>query len=131
MSSSALRRIAHVRVFVLGDRWDACVRFYAETLGLTLCERDDEHGHAQFRLSDGPALGLEIDRPEPGEEPASGRFVGVSFAVDDVDAVHASLVSRGVEFPHPPETMFWGGRLAHFRDPSGNVLTLAEYPKTR
>jgi predicted enzyme related to lactoylglutathione lyase len=27
--------------------------------------------------------------------------------------------------------MFWGGRLAHFADPAGNVLTLAQYPKAR
>lgn len=30
------------------------------------------------------------------------------FQVDDVDALHAKLVARGVAFAHPPQKGFWG-----------------------
>ena len=42
----------------------------------------------------------------------------------DIDAKHAELSAKGVDFLAPPERMPWGGVLAHFRDPEGNVLTL-------
>ena len=129
MQPGTLRHVVHVRVFVRPDSWDASLAFYAAALGLSLQVRDDVHRHALFTFASGPTLGLEQDVPDDGEPPASGKFTGISFQVDDVDRVHAELVARGVTFVHPPETMFWGGRLAHLQDPSGNVLTLAQYPK--
>jgi predicted enzyme related to lactoylglutathione lyase len=33
-------------------------------------------------------------------------------------------VAKGVHFTAPPEKQEWGGTLAHFEDPAGNVLTL-------
>jgi len=48
----------------------------------------------------------------------------VSLQVDDVPATYAELRARGVDFVGPPEKQSWGGTLAHFRDPDGNVLTL-------
>ena len=58
------------------------------------------------------------------DEAFSPRFVAVSLQVEDVQAVYEELVAKGVEFLGPPERMGWGGTLAHFRDPDGNVLTL-------
>lgn len=128
MATGTLRHIAHIQVFVRPELWDESVRFYAETPGIALRVRDDVHRHALFGFEHGPTLGLEPDLPEAGEAPASGKFKGFSFLVDDVDRAHADLVAKGVVFVHPPETMYRGGRLAHFRDPSGNELTLAQYP---
>jgi predicted enzyme related to lactoylglutathione lyase len=129
MSTSALRHVANVRVFVDPARWDESVRFYSLTLGIALHVRDDVNRYAMLGFEQGPTLILEPDLPEGDEPKASGRFTGLSFLVDDVDTVHADLVAHGVVFVHPPETMFWGGRLAHFADPSDNVLTLAQYPQ--
>jgi predicted enzyme related to lactoylglutathione lyase len=73
------------------------------------------------------AAQLALGRVAPGDaegETLAGRFVGVSLAVADVDAAHTRLRRRGVDFVAPPERMPWGGVLAHFRDPEGNVLTL-------
>ena len=53
-----------------------------------------------------------------------GRFVGVSISVSDIEAAYNELSAKGVAFLAAPEKMPWGGTLAHFRDPSGNVLTL-------
>ena len=53
---------------------------------------------------------------------------GIYFNVEDIQAVHARLVERGVKFqvaPHAvhrtPEMELW---LAEFRDPDGNLLAL-------
>ena len=35
-----------------------------------------------------------------------------------------SFLPHGMAGDGPPEKQFWGGSLAHFRDPAGNTLTL-------
>jgi lactoylglutathione lyase len=50
-----------------------------------------------------------------------------SFAVKDIARVFGELTSKGVEFIHSPEKQFWGGTMAYFKDPDGNVMTLVEY----
>lgn len=128
-----------VRVFVTDLA--RSVRFYSETLGMPLTLRDDELGWAQL---DTGATQLALERvsakaderkggrgdagdAEPGES-LVGRFLAISLAVRDIDAIHHRLVERGVEFVRPPELMPWGGVLAHFYDPDRNVLTLVGPP---
>ena len=53
-----------------------------------------------------------------------GLFVGVSLVVDDIDAMDALLLEKGVTFSGPPEKQPCGSKLAQFKDPDGNVLTL-------
>ena len=118
-----------LRVFVRD--WPRALRFYTETVGLPLAFSSEEMGWAQ--LDTGTCqLALERARDESEEEmggPLVGRFVGASLAVDDVQATYEALRARGVEFVAPPERMPWGGVLAHFRDPDGNVLTLVGTPR--
>ena len=116
-------RLSVVRVFV--KDWPRAVRFYTETLGIPLVSKHDEFGWAQ--LATGQAqLAIERLAPESGENANAlvGRFLGVSLAVADIQATYEQLFARGVDFLAPPEAMAWGGVLAHFRDPDGNVLSL-------
>lgn len=121
-----------VRVFVTD--WERAVRFYTETLGIPAVFRSDEMGWMQLATGQGQ-LALErvragAEAPYPGsEEPLVGRFVGVSLRVDDIHHAYKTLIERGVSFLSPPELQPWGGVLAHFRDPDGNVLTLLGAPK--
>ena len=81
-------------------------------------------GWAQFQLGSA-YLGLERCDPEDAEAAALvGRFVGASIEVDDIQDIYARLVDAGVEFTAAPEVQPWGGTLAHFLDPDGNVVTL-------
>jgi len=48
----------------------------------------------------------------------------VSLRVDDLAATYVELRAKGVTFTAPPEKQPWGGSLAHFKDPDGNILTL-------
>ncbi|MFT7464988.1 MAG: lactoylglutathione lyase [Pseudohongiellaceae bacterium] len=99
-------------------------RFYCDALKLPLIGGSDDDGIAVF---DAGSLTLLVEAvPADDREGAEliGRFVGLSFGVEDMDATISELRGRGVEFGGPPEVQPWGGTLAHFRDPDGNVLTL-------
>ena len=122
-------RLLLVRVFVRD--FERAVRFYSETLGMKLSHRSDEMGWAQLALA-GADIGLERDRGERengDDEDMVGRVVGVSLAVEDIQQTYEVLRARGVEFLRPPAKMPWGGVLAHFKDPDGNVLTLVGSPR--
>ena len=59
-------------------------------------------------------------------EGLAGRFLSVSFQVDDIDVTYRTLLERGVTFVQPPEKQPWGGTLAFLNDPDGNILTLVQ-----
>jgi catechol 2,3-dioxygenase-like lactoylglutathione lyase family enzyme len=94
--------------------------FYGSVLGLrSIWEYDFAVGYDV-----GMTLIVEVD---DGAEPQAqfvGRFAGLSLRVDDIDETYRALSAKGVVFETAPEVMDWGGTLAHFRDPDGNVLTL-------
>ena len=112
-------RLYGVRVWVTD--MVAAKRFYGETLGLRAAW--DMDGAAGYEVG-GPVLIVERDDSDGDEDSHAGRFVGCSLAVDDIAAAYRDLSAKGVGFLGPPEKQPWGGTLAHFRDPSGNVLTL-------
>jgi predicted enzyme related to lactoylglutathione lyase len=59
----------------------------------------------------------------PGSaRPAHNHSVIVEFLVDDVDAVHKTLIDSGLEVVTEPTTMPWGNRSLLFRDPDGNLV---------
>ena len=92
--------------------------FYAETLGLPITFETD--GTIGFDM--GVQVMVEMDDGE--HENLSGRFTGLSIAASDVRAEYERLKERGVPFIEPPEKQPWGGTLAHFTDPSGNMWTI-------
>lgn len=114
-------RLYGVRIFV--DDFDSCRAFYRETLALPENWAMPEVKAAGFAVGGGELI---VEEAGPGHEHHAdiGRFVGVSLQVDDIDAQHRTLADAGVRFLGPPERQDWGGALAHFCDPSGNILTL-------
>jgi catechol 2,3-dioxygenase-like lactoylglutathione lyase family enzyme len=111
-----------VRIFV--SDWSRALEFYAETLGMPVAFANEAMGWAEL-ATEGSHLALERAAPDDAESrELVGRFLGVSLQVPDVAAAYTELRSRGVDFVEPPERQPWGGTLAHFRDPDGNVLTL-------
>jgi catechol 2,3-dioxygenase-like lactoylglutathione lyase family enzyme len=53
----------------------------------------------------------------------------VNLAVDNIEHSYATLRSHNVEFIRPPEREHWGGWVATFRDPDGNLLQLLQQPR--
>lgn len=114
--------IAYVNVYVTD--LERSVAFFEGTLGLGLQFADAQFGYASFDA--GPIrIGLaQIDAEDPDARALTGRQTGVGFAVPDLDARYAKLKGAGVAFPMPPSKQPWGGYMALFADPDGNVFYL-------
>jgi predicted enzyme related to lactoylglutathione lyase len=112
-------QLSFVRVFVTD--WPRAIRFYTETLEMTPSLISE--GWAQFATGEAQLAIERVDPEDPESDESVGRFVGVSFTLDDINAAYRTLTSRGVEFLGAPEGSH-GAALAHLRDPDGNVLTL-------
>lgn len=107
----------------------AARHFYAGQLGLPLQVDGRAQGFCVFQPG---AMRLVVEQV-PADAPADeqvlvGRFSGLSFRVDDVQAAYRALQARGVPFDGTPEPQPWGGVLATLRDPDGNALQLCQYP---
>jgi predicted enzyme related to lactoylglutathione lyase len=46
--------------------------------------------------------------------------------VEDVDKAYQTLCEKGVSFDKEPNDTPWGGRIALFSDPDGNLLQLVQ-----
>lgn len=111
-------KLTFVRVFV--DDLPAARTFYRDVLGL----RELWTWRSAIGFDVGPTLIVE---PTDGNHPEEvGRFAGLSLDVEDIRATHERLAAAGVEFTCLPQRQPWGGIVAHFKDPSGNILTLVE-----
>ena len=100
------------------------VEFFEKTLGLGLQFSDTEFGYAS--VDAGPLrIGLaQIDPNDEESQALVGRHTGVGFGVPDLLAAHAELSEKGVPFPMEPSKQPWGGFMALFADPDGNVYYL-------
>ncbi len=115
--------VAALRLFT--DNLKASRTFYEKQLGLDVILSDNE-----VVVYDLYGIDLVIENVDPNEEGAAliGSFSGISCHVEDCLATYNMLKDKGVEFLDTPAEEPWGGILAHFFDPSGNVLSLVEYP---
>jgi catechol 2,3-dioxygenase-like lactoylglutathione lyase family enzyme len=112
-------KLTYARLFV--DDLDAARAFYRDLLDLA-----ELWNWQDVALGYDVGVTLIIERTDGQHPDEVGRFAGLSLEVDDIDAAHKRLADAGVEFTHPPTRQPWGGTLAHFKDPSGNILTLVE-----
>lgn len=99
-------------------------RFYAETLGLRVSERN---GMLTLHLAGGRDT---LVYPKPDHTPAT--FTILNFPVDDIDAAVEWLADRGVRFEEydgvDDKGVFRarGPAIAWFRDPAGNILSVLQ-----
>jgi catechol 2,3-dioxygenase-like lactoylglutathione lyase family enzyme len=114
-------KIWYVNVFVRD--LDRAIDFYGKTLGLELRHASPEHGYAGFAA--GP-VGLGLAEVAEGAPQADlvGRHTGVGLGVPDLPAAYEELRGRGVRFTLAPEKQPWGGFMAIFADPDGNLFYL-------
>lgn len=100
--------------------YDAAAEFYGEVLGLPFAKRwgempagEFETGNLTIAVMQSDAFGIEF---QPHSHP-------IELHVDDFEAAHAELESRGVKFVG--ETIDSGVcHQAFFKDPDGNLLAI-------
>ena len=124
MGGGDIRGIAGVLIWTERDRFDAMARFYRDRLGLT--PRSSKSDFINFDW-DGVRLSVSVHDRVTGTSKDPFRIM-INLAVDDVRAVHARLTSAGVVFVRTPETEDWGGQVASFLDPDGNLVQLFQLP---
>ena len=109
-------RLNHLAL-VVGD-YGRSRDWYTTNLGLKvefeIAERNT------VALQDDSGLTLFLSEPKEG---AAVATCTLTFEVDDVDAKHRELASRGVEFEKAPQKLFRGYG-AELRDPDGYLVYL-------
>ncbi len=108
------------------DDLDRMLRFYRDVLRLPLHSFHEDEGFAAFELGD-----IRFNVGRHGSVSGKSRDplrVMPHLGVDDIHAEHARLAAAGVPFIRVPEREHWGGWVATFSDPDGNVLQLLQFP---
>jgi catechol 2,3-dioxygenase-like lactoylglutathione lyase family enzyme len=108
---------------------DKAREFYGETLGLKTSMLDEENGLMQLDLI-GDRNTIIYLQPDC----AAASYTILNFPVDDVEKVVDGLAERGVSFERYAAfeqdekgiAQGPGPKIAWFKDPSGNVLSVLE-----
>ncbi len=124
MAAGRIQGIAGVLIWTEQARFEAMARFYRDRLGLT--PRTAKSDFINFDWA-GLRLSVSVHDRVHGASRDPLRIM-LNLRVDDIDAAHARLTAAGVAFTRPPETEDWGGRVATFLDPDGNMLQLFQLP---
>jgi predicted enzyme related to lactoylglutathione lyase len=102
-----------------------CVAFYRDVVGLPLVFSDESFNYASFSAGGVSfAVAGDPNAVRNGED----RLSGIGICVKDVDAAYEELKAKGVRFTMTPSKQPWGGYMAMFADPDGNVLYLDRMP---
>jgi predicted enzyme related to lactoylglutathione lyase len=110
------------------------LRFYRDLVGLPFGDiethegDDTQHAHATWGDWDARGEFLMVNLYPAGDGPPTKASIG--FVVDDLDAVHARLVSADAIVTRAPERRPWGAS-ATYRDPDGNTVSLTEGPREK
>lgn len=115
-------RSGNVTIYVTD--MDRAVRFYQETLGLKLAYRFGDHW-ASIEAAKGLTIGLHPAREAVAAgERKGGPALGLELTGSIGEAMK-TLEARGVSFEGIADEGK-AGKFAHFHDPDGNQLYLAE-----
>lgn len=101
--------------------------FYVQLLGFTVAFDSDWFVNLQDPENPGNELGIWRRDHEliPQAYRAAPQGTILTFVVDDVDAVHATAVTNGVEVIKPVRQLFYGQRSMLVRDPDGQLVDVS------
>jgi lactoylglutathione lyase len=113
-----------VGVIIWTEDLDRLFVFYRDTLELT--PHSMRPHFIAFRWGDMRlSLGKHTNVSGPSRDPY--RLM-INLGVDDIHHVYTMLCAKGVSFLKPPTQEDWGGWVATFFDPDGNILQLLQQP---
>lgn len=110
--------------FFVSD-FNRSLRFFRDQLGLKVLTEDESFGYASFDT--GPAqmaFAKALDQPE-----LVGRHTGIGLIAEDISLAYEEMRAAGIDFEMAPTKQPWGGVLALFKDPDGNLFYLDEIPE--
>ncbi|BFV60821.1 VOC family protein [Kitasatospora sp. CMC57] len=121
------------QIRLLVSDFPAVYRFYRDVLGLKpqfeaengpYAKLSPDAGHAAIALQDREQMAGLLE--QLGTDAAGHRSL-VVLRVDDLDATHTELTSRGARFVRDPAPMGDRMRVAHLADPEGNLIEFQEW----
>jgi lactoylglutathione lyase len=126
-------KFTHTRLLV--KNYEECFLFYRDILGFEVGWGDEKTMYADFKTNGGSYIAL-FDRSFmaraigtdnlPVDSDSMDKLCLI-FHVDSVDEYYNSLKEKGVQFVNEPhDRKDWGIRVAHFRDPDGNLIEINE-----
>ena len=107
------------------DNLEEMTRFYRDVLGLPLHSVHDDF--VAFEIKPGVRLNLGTHSRVQGSSRDPFRTM-LHLKVNDIHAVVDRLRGRGAVILREPELETWGGWVATFQDPDGNILQLLQLP---
>lgn len=120
-STASKLKLSFDTVFYYVTDMEASIAFYRDTLGLPLVSEDFV---ARFDLE---GVLIELVPVPPGSVVPGNGNARLCFAVADLNETLEQLHARGIATSDIKNKK--DGRLAFFRDPDGNELSLWEYAK--
>jgi catechol 2,3-dioxygenase-like lactoylglutathione lyase family enzyme len=122
------KEIFAITLFV--EDLDAAKGFYQKVFGLPVVYEDKNSsvfkiGNTLINLLKISEAGELITPAQVASREAGSRLV-FTIQVEDVDAMCAELISRGVTLLNGPMDRPWGVRTASFADPGGHIWEIAK-----
>ncbi len=123
--------------FVIVTDPDLAMAFYHDTLGLDVRNDVARQGFRWITVGAASQPGVSIvltnylngspaDNDAVASLVAKGALNGVHFHTDDLDVTFATVRDSGAEIVSEPADQFWGERDFAVRDPSGNLVRIAQ-----
>ena len=109
-------------IIIWTDQLDIMVDFYKNLLGLTI--HSTRRDFVTFDLG-GERFNIGSHNKVTGKSKDPYRIM-INFEVDDIITLSESLLANHVSFLREPEEEHWGGMVATFLDPDGNILQLLQ-----
>jgi predicted enzyme related to lactoylglutathione lyase len=116
---------------------DAALVFYKDALGLEVRNDVSSHGYRWVTVgAEGQDVDIVLFQPHGGLSEAEGDALlglvtkgslqAAIFRADDLDTTFEKVRASGAEVLQEPASQPWGSRDCAFRDPSGNLVRIAQ-----
>jgi catechol 2,3-dioxygenase-like lactoylglutathione lyase family enzyme len=116
---------------------DAALGFYRDALGLEIRNDVESDGFRWITVgAPGQDVDIVLSQPHGGRSPAEGDALlslviggalqAAIFRSDDLDATFERIQAHGAEVLQEPTSQPWGARDCAVRDPSGNLVRIAQ-----
>ncbi len=116
---------------------DAALVFYRDALGLEVRNDVSSHGYRWVTVgAEGQDVDIVLFQPHGGLSEAEGDALlglvtkgslqAAIFRTDDLDTTFEKVRASGAEVLQEPVAQPWGARDCAFRDPSGNLVRIAQ-----